>query len=143
MRGLVPVFRAGVCVLAWLAGCWRASALDPRTPLDGYARQVWNTESGLPQNSVHAVLQTADGFLWLGTEGGLARFDGYQFRVFDRESTPALAGNDIRCLLEDHSGALWVGTASGLTRLKDGHARTFGPRDGVPAGAIRSMLESG
>ena len=129
--------------MAWMAGCGHALALDPRTPLDGYARQVWNTESGLPQDSVHAMLQTADGFLWLGTEGGLARFDGYQFRVFDRDTIPALAGNDIRCLLEDHSGALWVGTASGLTRLKDGRARTFGPADGVPAGAVRSMVESG
>jgi ligand-binding sensor domain-containing protein/signal transduction histidine kinase len=143
MRGFVPAFRAGVCALALMLGCGHALGLDPRTPLDGYARQVWNTESGLPQDSVHAILQTADGFLWLGTEGGLARFDGYQFRVFDRESTPALAGNDIRCLLEDRSGALWVGTASGLTRLKDGRARTFGVGDGVPAGAVRSMVESG
>ena len=129
--------------MALLLGCEQASGLDPHTPLDGYARQVWNTESGLPQDSVHAMVQTADGFLWLGTEGGLARFDGYQFRVFDRESTPALAGNDIRCLLEDHSGALWVGTASGLTRLKDGRARTFGSGDGVPGGAVRGMVESG
>src|ERR1700735_2600445 len=106
MRGLVPAFRAGLCALALSVACGDARGLDPRTSLDGYAKQVWNAESGLPQDSVHAMLQTADGFLWLGTEGGLARFDGYQFRVFDRESTPALSGNDIRCLLEDHSGGL-------------------------------------
>jgi len=141
MRGLAHALRAGVCAL--LLVCGHASGLDPHTPLNGYARQVWNTESGLPQDSVHAILQTADGFLWLGTEGGLARFDGYQFRVFDRENTPSLAGNDIRCLLEDHSGALWVGTASGLTRLKNGRARTFGAGDGIPGGPVRSMVESG
>jgi ligand-binding sensor domain-containing protein len=132
-----------VCAGALLLGCGRAWSLDPRTGLDGYAKQTWNTESGLPQDSVHTMLQTSDGFLWLGTEGGLARFDGYQFRVFDRESTPALAGSDIRCLLEDQSGALWVGTASGLTRLKGGRARTFGAGDGVPSGAVRTMVESG
>jgi len=143
MRGFVPAFRTGVCAWALLLGCGQASGLDPRTQLDEYTKQVWNTESGLPQDSVHAMLQTADGFLWIGTEGGLARFDGYQFRSFDRESTPALAGNDIRCLLEDHSGALWIGTASGLTRLKDGRTQEFGPGDGVPPGAIRTLLESG
>jgi signal transduction histidine kinase/ligand-binding sensor domain-containing protein len=88
------------------------------------------------------MVQTSDGFLWLGTEAGLARFDGYQFRVFDRENTPGLAGDDIRCLFEDRSGALWVGTASGLARLKEGHARTFTLADGVPSGAV-SMIQQG
>lgn len=136
---------SGFLVLWVLAsfGCRLAYALDPRTGLDGFAKQVWSTENGLPQSSVHAMVQTSDGFLWLGTEGGLARFDGYQFRVFDRENTPGLAGDDIRCLLEDRLGALWVGTASGLTRLKDGRARTFTPADGVPAGAVRRVLEGG
>jgi ligand-binding sensor domain-containing protein/signal transduction histidine kinase len=88
------------------------------------------------------MVQTSDGFLWLGTEAGLARFDGYQFRVFDRENTPGLAGDDIRCLFEDRSGALWVGTASGLTRLKEGRARTFTPADSIPLGAV-SMIQQG
>jgi ligand-binding sensor domain-containing protein/two-component sensor histidine kinase len=88
------------------------------------------------------MVQTSDGFLWLGTEAGLARFDGYQFRVFDRENTPGLAGDDIRCLFEDRLGALWVGTASGLTRLKDGRARTFTPADGVPSGAVSIIQQS-
>jgi ligand-binding sensor domain-containing protein/signal transduction histidine kinase len=124
-------------------GCRLAHALDPRTGLDGFSQQVWSTENGLPQSSVHVVVQTSDGFLWLGTEGGLARFNGYQFRVFDRENTPGFAGDDIRCLVEGRLGTLWVGTASGLTRLKDGRARMFTPADGVPGGAVRMMLEAG
>src|ERR1700712_647544 len=115
-------------------------ALDPAIAIDRYIKQSWNTESGLPQNAAHVLLQTRDGFLWVGTEAGLARFDGHQFRVFDRDTTPALAGSDIRCLEEDGSGALWVGTASGLTRLKNGRTRTFGSGDGVPDGAVRTML---
>ena len=58
-------------------------------------------ENGLPQNTVQALLQTRDGFVWLGTEVGLVRFDGNSFQVFDRTSTPALPGNDIHCLLRD------------------------------------------
>src|SRR5258706_12271537 len=97
-----------------------ALALQPQVNLGQYSHQIWSTDNGLPQSSVHAILQTSDGFLWIGTEGGLARFDGYQFRVFDMERTPRLLGNDVRSLLEDRSGALWVGTVAGGTRLKDG-----------------------
>lgn len=130
-----------VCTLAWF-GCGVARALNPHKPLNHYSLQMWSTDNGLPQNSVHSILQTSDGFLWLGTEGGLARFDGYQFRIFDRQSTPALPGDDIRCLLEDKSGALWVGTASGLARLKDNRIQTFSGASGPPAGAVRSLLET-
>lgn len=128
-----------------VVGCWgsrRADALDPAQSLDRYNKVAWSTESGLPQNSVHTILQTSDGFLWLGTEAGLARFDGYQFRVFDGESTPALAGDDIRCLLQDHTGALWVGTGSGLTRLKDGSAQSFSLREAAAMGAVRALVQT-
>jgi len=126
-----------------LCACISGYGLDTQTPLNGFAKQVWSTENGLPQSSVHAIVQTSDGFLWLGTEGGLARFDGYQFRVFDRENTPEMAGDDIRCLLEDQTGALWVGTGSGLTRFKDGRVRTFTPADGLPPGAVSVLVKSG
>jgi ligand-binding sensor domain-containing protein len=77
-------------------------------------------ENGLPQNTVQALVQTRDGFVWLGTEVGLVRFDGNGFQVFDKNSTPALPGNDVRCLLESRDGALWIGTSEGLARWKDG-----------------------
>jgi len=67
-------------------------------------------ENGLPQNTVQALVQTRDGFVWLGTEVGLVRFDGNGFADFDRSSSPALPGNDVRCLLETRDGALWIGT---------------------------------
>ena len=65
-----------------------ALALDPQRSLDHYGHQAWRTDSGLPQNTVHSILQTRDGYLWLGTDGGLVRFDGMDFVTFDAENTP-------------------------------------------------------
>ncbi|MGA2084831.1 MAG: two-component regulator propeller domain-containing protein, partial [Terracidiphilus sp.] len=89
-----------------LAGALSGLALEPSTPLANYGRQTWVMENGLPQNTVQALVQTRDGFVWLGTEVGLVRFDGNGVTVFDRNSNPALPGNDIRCLLETRDGAL-------------------------------------
>ncbi len=94
-------------------------------------------ENGLPQNTVQALAQTKDGFLWLGTEDGLVRFDGVEFQTYDRNSNSglpglALPGNDIRCLLATADGALWIGTNAGLARWKDGTAKTFTTQDGLP-----------
>ena len=65
-------------------------ALDPRKALTQYIHDVWQTEQGLPQNAVEALCQTRDGYLWLGTQEGLVRFDGVRFTVFDRRNTPGL-----------------------------------------------------
>jgi signal transduction histidine kinase/ligand-binding sensor domain-containing protein len=116
--------------------------LEPTTPLAEYGRQAWVMENGLPQNSVHALAQTRDGFLWLGTEAGLVRFDGLGFLVLDRSSAPALASGDIRYLLETKDGALWIGTADGLARWQDGTMTTFGARGGPPQGAISGLRET-
>ena len=83
-----------------------------------YEHQTWRTENGLPQNSVHSIVQTSDGYLWLATEGGLARFDGIKFVVFDSENTPQLRNNNLRSLLEGSDRSLWIATADGLTRLQ-------------------------
>jgi len=96
-------------------------------------------ENGLPQNTVQALAQTKDGFLWLGTEAGLVRFDGVEFQTYDRNSNPALPGNDIRCLLATADGALWIGTNAGLVRWKDGTAKTFTTQDGLPSDDIRAL----
>jgi signal transduction histidine kinase len=99
-------------------------------------------ENGLPQNSVQALTQTRDGFLWIGTESGLVRFDGMAFQVFDRTSQPALPGIDIRCLLETRDGALWIGTSNGPARWKDGVMTPFTTRDGLPSNGVRALVET-
>ena len=77
--------------------------------------QVWNTSSGLPQDTVHQLLETHDGFLWLATEGGLVRFDGFDFTVYDKHSTPGSFTSDlVNGLFEDAAGHLWIATSDGL-----------------------------
>ncbi|HET7104446.1 MAG TPA: two-component regulator propeller domain-containing protein [Terracidiphilus sp.] len=116
-------------------------ALEPATPLAGYGRQSWAMENGLPQNTVHALAQTPDGFLWLGTEAGLVRFDGNSFTIYDPNTTPAIPSGDIRCLLAGPEGSLWVGTGDGLVRFKDGVVTTYGTKNGLPDGSIRALGE--
>ncbi len=117
-------------------------ALDPGKPLTSYQRQNWQTESGLPQNTVHAILQTHDGYLWLATEGGLVRFDGLKFTTYDSQNTPALHSNNIRALLEDQQHALWIGTADGLTEFAAGRTAVFTREQGLPNNSIWSVVQT-
>jgi signal transduction histidine kinase/ligand-binding sensor domain-containing protein len=99
-------------------------------------------ENGLPQNTVTALLQTQDGYLWIGTEAGLVRFDGNSFQVFDHNSDPSTPGNDICCLLEGADGALWIGTSEGLARWQQGRFRAYTTRDGLPGNGIRALART-
>jgi len=83
------------------------------------SQQAWSTEEGLPQSSVHSIVQTPDGYLWIATESGLARFDGLTFRIFDRTTEPAFTSDDI-CCLDAAQDTLWIGTADGTLRLQNG-----------------------
>jgi len=134
------VVRLGLAALLLMAvgAGW---ALEPSTPLAGYGRQAWGMENGLPQNTVQALAQTRDGFVWLGTEVGLVRFDGNSFQVFDKNTSPALPGNDVRCLLAASDGALWIGTSEGLARWKDGASTAFTTANGLPSNIVRSLEE--
>jgi ligand-binding sensor domain-containing protein/signal transduction histidine kinase len=116
-------------------------ALNPDRKLSQYGLQTWQTDSGLPQNSVRAILQTRDGFLWFATREGVARFDGVDFTVYNRRNTPQLLSNDIRGLLEDHDGNLWISTADGLTRLRDGEFTAFTEAQGLPDNGLWSVFQ--
>lgn len=76
--------------------------------------QHWDTSSGLPHNTVRAIAQTPNGYLWLGTENGLARFDGVRFENFGRENTPVLQDPNVTFLQAGANGTLWVATGSRL-----------------------------
>src|ERR1700733_3774792 len=81
----------------------------------------WGNEEGLPQSSVISVIQTRDGYLWLGTLNGLVRFDGIHFTVFDGNNTPGLGSDRIVYLFEDSRTNLWVGTdTAGVELIQNG-----------------------
>ena len=122
------LFAAGCLVLAAPPA---AAALDPLKQIRQYMRTVWDTDTGLPQNSVQAVLQTRDGYVWLGTEEGLVRFDGKRFEVFSRDNTPELPGKDVKSLFEAPDGTLWIGMVGGLACLKDGQFTAYSLAHGL------------
>jgi signal transduction histidine kinase/ligand-binding sensor domain-containing protein/CheY-like chemotaxis protein len=109
-----------------------AVALDPAKRIAEYTRTVWEAGDGLPVNTVHTVLQTRDGYIWLGTEEGLVRFDGVKFEVFDRNTTPELPSKAVESLYEAADGSLWMGTTSGAARLKDGRFTAYPLPKGLP-----------
>src|SRR6267154_373624 len=104
--------------------------------------QSWTTENGLPQNSVHQIFQTRDGYLWIATEGGVARFNGIQFTVFNQENNPAFTSNDTCCLAEDRSGALWIGTSDGLLRYAEGIFHRYTTIDGLASPVVLSLAST-
>ena len=127
-----------VCTLFFLAGDSPSRAQH----LSYLSQQSWTTEQGLPQSSVHSIAQTPDGYLWIATEGGLARFDGNTFRVFNRSNQTAFHSDDVCCLAVS-PGGLWIGTEDGLILMRQGKFRRFGTADGLPSSSIDSMALAG
>ena len=108
----------------------------------GFTRKLWQTQDGLPEQTVQAFAQTPDHCLWIGTTGGLLRFDGARFTVFDHENTPELEENSVFALLASRDGSLWVGTeGGGLVRYRAGRFHGYGLRDGLSDGFVRSIYE--
>jgi ligand-binding sensor domain-containing protein/signal transduction histidine kinase len=104
-----------------------------------YSHRVWRTEDGLPQNRVKAIAQTPEGYLWIGTSEGLARFDGVRFLIFDHSNTPAITDNSILSLEAVPDGSLWIGTeGGGLLHYAHGVFQMFGQKDGLTNGFIRA-----
>jgi diguanylate cyclase (GGDEF)-like protein len=132
---------AASVALAMLASV-PARALDPGRSISQYRIQSWSTREGLPQSSVEAILQTRDGYLWLGTQEGLARFDGVRFVVLDKSNTKALRANRVLSLCEDRKGDLWIGTeGGGLTRMRQGGFATWREADGLPNDRVSALAE--
>ena len=115
---------------ALLLVCQAWAAPDAGTASPSYIVKSWQTMDGLPQNSVASLAQTPDGYLWVGTRGGLARFDGVRFRTYGLAD--GLRGLSIRALLDDGQGGLWIATrGGGLSRWRDGVISTLTPADGL------------
>ena len=149
--------RAGLWV-AWgalivLGAPARAAALTDAI-LSGHTLDGWQDAQGLPISAVQALHQTRDGTLWVGTGGGLARFDGLRFTLVDDPAVPALAKRPIFGFMEDRDGALWIGHAGGAARWQAGrYSPVFDAKllDGrrvwafaqAPDGAVWAATENG
>ena len=102
----------------------------------------WNNEEGLPQSSVISVIQTRDGYLWLGTLNGLVRFDGDRFAIFDENNVHGLGSDRIVYLFEDSHTNLWIGTDSAVVVLvHDGKVENFSIGGGGHEGRLTSAGE--
>ncbi len=110
------IFALCLCVSAPLFGAAETTAFS-HAP---HAAHTYGVEEGMPHNVAAVLAQTSDGYLWAGTENGLARFDGIRFVNFRVRNTPGLPHNLIRSLLADPDGTLWIGTQKGLSRWRNG-----------------------
>jgi len=116
---------------AWLLLCLFAFLIPARAEIAGdsgapFIVDVWTSKEGLPENAVISVIQTRDGYLWLGTLNGLVRFDGTRFTVFDEYNTPGLNSDRIVYLFEDSHTNLWIGTdTAGVGLVQDGKVKKF------------------
>ncbi|MBZ5506866.1 MAG: response regulator [Acidobacteriia bacterium] len=138
-RGAVLRRALFLLILSCAGTAW---SLDPHRPITQYVHTVWHSEDGLPQNSIQALLQTKDGYLWIGTQEGLVRFNGVEFKVFNKATTDAIRHNDVRELYQDHDGVLWVGTfGGGLVRYKDGQFTDYTVQNGLSNNTVTSVLE--
>jgi diguanylate cyclase (GGDEF)-like protein len=118
------------------------AALDPLRNLIEFNLQTWQTQQGLHHNMVQSIAQTPDGYLWFGTWEGVARFNGFEFTIFNPQNVPELKDRGVRALLVAQDGALWMGTTrGGVTRHKDGEWTTFTRDDGLAGNEVLCLAE--
>lgn len=144
---------AAVLLLGCLAGVWlvaspagdgaraKGNALPTkRAPRVQYHFDVWTTDNGLPQNSINDLLQTRDGFLWMATYDGLARYDGVKFTFFNAGNRDDLKQSRFAQLFEDRDGRLWIITEDfKLLQYRDRRFRAFTTADGLPDNQVRRL----
>lgn len=131
-----PVLHGGarrLAVLVWaLIGTmplWAQSGAVPANEALPYSFETIGPKTGLTQADIITALQTRDGYLWFGTAGGLARFDGVRFVSFRLSNTPAFLNHLVNCLFEDREGNLWIGSERGAIRYRHGVFERVGPED--------------
>lgn len=118
-----------------------AATLQADRAIGQYTVASWQASHGLPQESVQAIYQSRDGYLWVGTLAGLARFDGVAFTTFDKRNTPAIRDNAIQSIVEDRHGDLWIATGGGgIVRYRNGRFDVFDEKQGATSETIWSLL---
>ncbi len=118
-----------------------ATAQDAATAA-GYVSDRWTSDNGLPQNSIGELLQTRDGYLWIASHGGVARFDGVAFVTLSSGMRNGLHSDRVLSVAEDSAGHVWVGTESGLSRYNGTNFRTWSTAEGMPGEAISALARN-
>lgn len=121
--------------------CQQVYPLAPNRTLTQYVHRIWQVPQGLPEGTIFAIRQTTDGYLWLGTQTGLVRFDGVRFNPIHEAEDISLTDLWVQDLLEDQQHDLWVASdGAGLVRFGNGKARRFTEVDGLPSENIHCLL---
>jgi diguanylate cyclase (GGDEF)-like protein len=127
LRALVTIrlnqFLSAIWCGLWLASAYAQSAGSAQTARTGLSQlkiDSWQTEQGLPMNTAQSIYQSRNGALWVGTAGGLARFDGLRFTTFEASAGPEIAAGPIFGFMEDREGSLWIGHSKGAAVFRDG-----------------------
>lgn len=119
-----------------------AQSMSPNRVFGRYQQVVWQERDGLPQNTVLAVLPTRDGYLWLATYEGAARFDGVRFTLFSPSTTTGIGETWVTSLLERRDGDLWLATyGGGVSRLSNGQFTRYDMRDGLSSDFVWCLFE--
>ncbi len=133
--------RRRLAAVALMLAATPALALDPTLQPSQYVTDNWQIPQGLPQTSAQAITRTRDGYLWVGTQEGLARFDGVRFVVFGPSNEAGIPNKHITALHVDRAGRLWIGTRSGIAVLDNGVFRAFGKTDALVHANVRVIAD--
>ncbi|MEI6395377.1 MAG: two-component regulator propeller domain-containing protein, partial [Verrucomicrobiota bacterium] len=141
MRNLLVAY-LNLALLGALFVGLSAMAQSPDASPEDYLVDVWDTDSGLPHSTVTSIVQTPDGYLWLGTlHGGLARFDGVRFVNFHPGNTPELDDAEVQRLLVDAEGTLWIGFVKGQQfSYRQGQFRHERGDSGTPGSWLNQLV---
>ena len=114
-------------------------ALDPHKALTQYSHEIWETGKTPLEGGIRCIIQTKDGYLWIGTQEGLYRFDGDRFAVYNSRNTEEMKNSSVNALAEDRDGSLWIGTRDGLLRYRETRVTRYTMKDGLASSSIMSL----
>ncbi len=129
--------------LIWATVSVPLQAVDLRSVLTGYAITSWDVNDGAPEGAVYALAQDRDGYLWLGTDTGLHRFDGTRFRTWASLSPNTIRAELVQALYVSRDGSLWAGfgASGGISQIRGIDVRSFSQAEGLPRSAVNTILE--
>src|SRR5882762_5895763 len=135
-----------LAILLSLLVVWASSAfgIDPALSLDQNVIRTWGVDQGLPQGTVYALAQTADGYVWAATQEGFVRFDGTEFFTYDKAAVPQIHNNMTLDLLSARDGSLYAATnGGGVVHVQGRRVTSYEVADGMPSDAATTLYEAG